>query len=432
MEAMGNTLANEYYEAAIPPRYVVPKEGDSVRLWERFIRDKYELKKFVVPGSKLGEGKRPAVTKVEETPSKPATSSTSTPAKGLRLSVGGVREEAAPAKAVDAAFNLLDFNEEVKPSPPPHNSDGFHASFSPPPAAATTSDFGDFSSPSFQTNTAPAARPVADSSSDFTSFAAFPSSTQTSSAQSSQPSPAQESQQPPAQPAKLMVDSASILNLYNVPSPKFAQQQMPYPQMHSPRAAYPHHPHHPPQLQQQFPPQMQLQQQQQYPSPQYQAHAPQHPVVGMGQFPPGQHMPSVAPSSVGGAMFAPQMQQYPPQPTGYQSHHYEMPSSFPQQQPQQQLYQPQEEMYNPSYLPPVPPVPPAYEEDLSHNPFVSAMAGNPYHQYGGGMESPRPQQQQQQQAYGQYMQPLQPPAQVPQQLPPQPSMGIDPFASFNR
>jgi hypothetical protein len=45
MEEWGNGRANELFEADVPNSVVRPKEGDSVRVTERFIRDKYELKK---------------------------------------------------------------------------------------------------------------------------------------------------------------------------------------------------------------------------------------------------------------------------------------------------------------------------------------------------------------------------------------------------
>lgn len=47
MEEWGNKRANEYYEANLPPTVIRPKEGDPVRVVERFIRDKYELKKYI-------------------------------------------------------------------------------------------------------------------------------------------------------------------------------------------------------------------------------------------------------------------------------------------------------------------------------------------------------------------------------------------------
>jgi hypothetical protein len=42
MEEWGNKRANEYYEANVPASVIRPKEGDAVRVVERYIRDKYE------------------------------------------------------------------------------------------------------------------------------------------------------------------------------------------------------------------------------------------------------------------------------------------------------------------------------------------------------------------------------------------------------
>ena len=46
MEEWGNGRANLYYEANMPSHVSRPQDGDSVRMIEKFIRDKYELKKY--------------------------------------------------------------------------------------------------------------------------------------------------------------------------------------------------------------------------------------------------------------------------------------------------------------------------------------------------------------------------------------------------
>lgn len=46
MEEWGNGRANQYYEANIPSHVTRPKEGDPVRVVEKFIRDKYEYKRY--------------------------------------------------------------------------------------------------------------------------------------------------------------------------------------------------------------------------------------------------------------------------------------------------------------------------------------------------------------------------------------------------
>ncbi len=47
MEEWGNKRANEYFEANVPSHVIRPKEGDSVRVVERYIRDKYEFRKYI-------------------------------------------------------------------------------------------------------------------------------------------------------------------------------------------------------------------------------------------------------------------------------------------------------------------------------------------------------------------------------------------------
>lgn len=47
MEEWGNGRANEYFEANVPSHVIRPKEGDPVRVVERFIRDKYEFRKYI-------------------------------------------------------------------------------------------------------------------------------------------------------------------------------------------------------------------------------------------------------------------------------------------------------------------------------------------------------------------------------------------------
>ncbi len=51
MEQWGNKRAREYYEATFPSYGVRPKETDSSTMIETFIRNKYEFKRYVTPGS---------------------------------------------------------------------------------------------------------------------------------------------------------------------------------------------------------------------------------------------------------------------------------------------------------------------------------------------------------------------------------------------
>ena len=47
MEEMGNERAKAHFEANVPPSYSVPREHATVRERERWIRDKYEHRRFV-------------------------------------------------------------------------------------------------------------------------------------------------------------------------------------------------------------------------------------------------------------------------------------------------------------------------------------------------------------------------------------------------
>ena len=47
MEEWGNGRTNEYYEASVPSHVYRPKEGDTVRTVEKYIRDKYEFKRYI-------------------------------------------------------------------------------------------------------------------------------------------------------------------------------------------------------------------------------------------------------------------------------------------------------------------------------------------------------------------------------------------------
>lgn len=53
MEQWGNKRAREYYEATFPSYGVRPKETDSSSMIETFIRNKYEFKRYVTPGSPI-------------------------------------------------------------------------------------------------------------------------------------------------------------------------------------------------------------------------------------------------------------------------------------------------------------------------------------------------------------------------------------------
>mgnify|MGYP006095912325 CR=1 FL=1 len=67
METWGNGNANAYYEANVPSHVRKPNEGDSVKTKEKYIRDKYEHKRYVSAVVPLEE--QPTVQQPTEQPS---------------------------------------------------------------------------------------------------------------------------------------------------------------------------------------------------------------------------------------------------------------------------------------------------------------------------------------------------------------------------
>jgi stromal membrane-associated protein len=142
MEEWGNKRANEYYEANLPAHVIRPKEGDAVRVVERFIRDKYEHKRYMgkIP-PKNSEASAPA----QETPRKVAP--TATPA-ATRTPAAAAAPKPSPAPAPAPAPSLLDFDEPVvSPAPvaTPQAAPVFDP-FAAPAPVQVAHDFGAFTS----------------------------------------------------------------------------------------------------------------------------------------------------------------------------------------------------------------------------------------------------------------------------------------------
>ena len=156
MEEWGNKRSNEYYEANIPPHVVRPKEGDAVRIVERFIRDKYEHKRYVAGSippksftpsetASLDDAKKVVVVSVPEfeskkklppaVPTAPVNVPTSTPAPRVTVTAP-VQLAVAPVVAAPVV-DLLDFNTPVQVSPAvvDNSSHEFYSEFTsaPPP-----------------------------------------------------------------------------------------------------------------------------------------------------------------------------------------------------------------------------------------------------------------------------------------------------------
>ena len=103
LEEWGNGRANEYFEANVPSNVVRPKDGDSVRVVEKYIRDKYEHKRFIAKVVPPRVGRE-----VEEEPEPVArrTTAAKAPVKQLKLPAN-VPVPVAPVPVPDL-LNLMD------------------------------------------------------------------------------------------------------------------------------------------------------------------------------------------------------------------------------------------------------------------------------------------------------------------------------------
>lgn len=145
MEEWGNKRANDYFEANLPANVVRPKEGDPVRVVERFIRDKYEHRRYIassVPPKVASE--------VAETIPEPAAPRRSAPTAVSNVAASAQVKAVRPAPVVVSASkqetpNLLDFMDEPSPVLTAPVAPASQAGFG-------SNDFGDFTS----VNVAPA------------------------------------------------------------------------------------------------------------------------------------------------------------------------------------------------------------------------------------------------------------------------------------
>jgi hypothetical protein len=112
MEEWGNARANAYYEAKLPRDYPKPRENDSVRVVEKFIREKYEQKRFIadsIPPPMNAPAEPEPVKEVRRPAAKPAVQ---------------VQQRSAPAPAPAPAAppkeepNLIDFFDSPAPPAP--------------------------------------------------------------------------------------------------------------------------------------------------------------------------------------------------------------------------------------------------------------------------------------------------------------------------
>lgn len=162
MEEWGNKRANEYFEANMPASVIRPKEGDPVRVVERFIRDKYEHRRYVASSIPPKSAAATTETVAETAPRRAAAPATAA-APTATARVPRQQQVAAPAPVVapvkqEVVPDLLNLMDDPIPAP---------AVPAAAPAAAAgfgSTDFGDFTSSVPAQSAAPAA------SSQFSAF----------------------------------------------------------------------------------------------------------------------------------------------------------------------------------------------------------------------------------------------------------------------
>lgn len=139
MEEWGNARANEFFEANLSSKVQRPKEGDTVRTVEKFIRDKYEYKRYIggaIPPKRTAEpedhsshrSQKPVDSHHASHHATAAPAPTPAPAPAI----------APVVKAAPATDSLIDFLDDPIPAP---------VSFAPPaePNNHSHIEFGDFS-----------------------------------------------------------------------------------------------------------------------------------------------------------------------------------------------------------------------------------------------------------------------------------------------
>lgn len=214
MEEWGNKRANEYFEANVPASVVKPKEGDPVRVVERYIRDKYEHRRYVA--SAIPPKSAAAVAEPEEAPARRA-STTTKPAPRATNPVPAAPVPVAVAPSKPAAVpDLLNLMDDPTPAPAPAAAPAF------PPAAPST-DFGDFTSAGVAPTSAgfsafdspaPKSAPVAAGGGDFMDFMTAPAPAVQAAAPAPQFSHDGFAPQQSAAPAKPQASADAILSLY--------------------------------------------------------------------------------------------------------------------------------------------------------------------------------------------------------------------------
>mmetsp|Transcript_10552 Transcript_10552/g.14564 ORF Transcript_10552/g.14564 Transcript_10552/m.14564 type:complete len:466 (+) Transcript_10552:42-1439(+) len=384
MEEWGNGRANEYYEANISPHVARPKEGDSVRVVEKFIRDKYEFKRYIgktIPEKTVVHESSPRVQPENERPHENHNTKKVTDSHHHNHQISAPVAPAAivPSRSAPSE-SLIDFLDDPLPAPvtqtaatittTTHAADefgGFSDSNTTYHAANTTTlasnGFGNAQETDFLSftpsvpNTVPAYHPapsVPNSAPAYPSEAFYPTGT---APPTQQPYQQQQQQRPQS-------SADAILSLYNAsnnagPGPGGLQSRggPPHMGMHGHMAGPMMHFGGQPQQQQpmHYPQQQQQQQQPMHYPPPQQHQAMQYPP----QQPPSYFNGATAPVNPFQQQQMAAMMQHGHQPQQQQPP-YLPPAQYLPSPQQQQGYG----MKMPSYGPP--PVPPV-------NPFPSAM-----------------------------------------------------------
>lgn len=121
MEEWGNGRANNYYESNMPEDVYRPIETDSVRIVDKFVRDKYEYKKYIsksLPPKKQNlqevekeyvEVRKPVIRRTRPKPSKASSGTVGMPVmKSIIKAVPTHLQVNLETKSID----LIDFNDE--------------------------------------------------------------------------------------------------------------------------------------------------------------------------------------------------------------------------------------------------------------------------------------------------------------------------------
>mmetsp|Transcript_3471 Transcript_3471/g.4892 ORF Transcript_3471/g.4892 Transcript_3471/m.4892 type:complete len:532 (+) Transcript_3471:293-1888(+) len=147
MERWGNKKAKAYFEAEVPDQYAIPNERASTRELEKWIRDKYEHRRFVGQSPSSSSSRRRRETSgskekssrssrrnKDKSKSPPASSEDEAQVRRSRKAASKLKAPTpppvpAPAPAPAPVVDLLDFSQPDPPAAPPVNPAQSQAGF---------------------------------------------------------------------------------------------------------------------------------------------------------------------------------------------------------------------------------------------------------------------------------------------------------------